>query len=251
MESQLRVRAPCAFVKLTDKGRPYLQRGVTTIMLKFLPPKTTSEMLIRALDERLPGRFDFFYLPRSRQRRARSIDMCFVNFIDHQSAVQATDFFSEEFASARFVVCQAGIQGLVPNLALFVLRFGMESLLSDEAPELFHRGHRLSVQEAFSVGMIAKGDLCAAVQELEHRLASREDDPKSEVQSVVWQVVFQGPLPRRGPEKGTSRSLTVSAEEPVADEISAAHHFFVDADTDMIAPLQAIVDSCQDVVVSL
>eukprot|EP00439_Symbiodinium_sp_Y106_P005278 s7580_g1.t1 len=74
MDSQLWVRAPCAFVKITDKGRPYLQPGVTTIMLKFLPPKTTSEMLIQALDERLPGRFDFFFLPRSRQRRTRSID---------------------------------------------------------------------------------------------------------------------------------------------------------------------------------
>eukprot|EP00439_Symbiodinium_sp_Y106_P006338 s2301_g1.t1 len=99
--------------------------------------------------------------------------------------------------------------------------------------------------------MIAEGDLCTAVQELENRLALREEDPKSEVQSVVWQVVFQGPLPRRGLEGGKSRCHSVPVEELVEVQYPPAHHFFVDADGDMTAPLQAIVDSCQDVVVSL
>ncbi|CAK9021364.1 unnamed protein product [Durusdinium trenchii] len=57
------------------------------------------------------------YYPRSRRRRKRNIDMCFINFVDHPSEVLAGEHLAKELESSWVAVRQAGVQGFLPNIA--------------------------------------------------------------------------------------------------------------------------------------
>ncbi|CAK9033507.1 unnamed protein product [Durusdinium trenchii] len=109
-------------VRLADEDRFHLEDGATTIMLKFLPPKLASETLMELVDQVAPGRYDLFYYPRSRHRRKRNIDMCFINFVDHPSAVLAGEHLAKELESSWVAVRQAGVQGFLPNIAYYVTK---------------------------------------------------------------------------------------------------------------------------------
>eukprot|EP00440_Ansanella_granifera_P048237 gb/GFBE01052255.1/.p1 GENE.gb/GFBE01052255.1/~~gb/GFBE01052255.1/.p1 ORF type:complete len:273 (+),score=29.97 gb/GFBE01052255.1/:1-819(+) len=133
----------------------YLEDGATTIIIRGLPPRATTEKLVCKLDTFLHGKYDFVYVPQTRHRQI-SIGLGFVNFIDHASAKLAFDFFSKEgqersraWTSPR--VSQAATQGLGPNLAFFLVSAGPDEIENPYAPQVFQHGIRMpSLADAIS-----------------------------------------------------------------------------------------------------
>eukprot|EP00440_Ansanella_granifera_P070415 gb/GFBE01076408.1/.p1 GENE.gb/GFBE01076408.1/~~gb/GFBE01076408.1/.p1 ORF type:complete len:301 (+),score=30.86 gb/GFBE01076408.1/:1-903(+) len=125
----------------------YLEDGVTTLMMRGLPPRDTAENLVCRLNSFMPGKFDFVYVPRARRRNS-SIGLAFVNCVDHASAKLAFEFFwkegqerSSSWTTPR--VSQAFTQGLGPNLAFFVASSGPEQFENPNAPQVFQHGVRV------------------------------------------------------------------------------------------------------------
>jgi len=76
--------------------------------------------------------------------------MAFINFVDHAFARLAVHLFREAAAIpswSRTRVSQARIQGLGPNLAYFILRFGEAAVHEPDAPAVFVNGMHASLQD--------------------------------------------------------------------------------------------------------
>lgn len=175
-------------VRLADEERFHLEEGATTIMLKFLPPKLSraGETLLRTIDEVAPCKYDLFYSPRSRHRKARNIDMCFINFLDHESAVVAGEHLVKVFEASWVAVRQAGVQGFLPNIAYYVTKSGYDALFQDNAPKIFQSGEQQTVADAFGSGLISQEKIWVAVQALEPQKARQEAE--NQAQGIEWEV---------------------------------------------------------------
>lgn len=130
----------------------FLQEGDTTIMLRSLPAVTTTASLMSVLGPSFIGRYDFLYLPRCSRHPHRIVEMAFINFVDHQDALRAVQVFqhvtAEEPSWSRTRISQARIQGLGPNLAYFILRFGETAVSAPDAPLVLDKGLLADLSEA-------------------------------------------------------------------------------------------------------
>lgn len=93
---------------------------VTTLMIRGIPCSFTQESLLALIDEAgLKGKYNFFYLPRDRNRSS-NLGYAFINFCDQQSAELCTATFegvplSPDRSKKSLMISPADIQGL-PSL---------------------------------------------------------------------------------------------------------------------------------------
>eukprot|EP00438_Fugacium_kawagutii_P017980 Skav206732 [mRNA] locus=scaffold2729:45452:46045:+ [translate_table: standard] len=116
----------------------------TSLVLKRIPFRCTSVILLEMLDKIAEGQYDFVHLPYH-VRNHRHLSLAFVNFLDHWTATAAFMWLSTPAncpqGLARGTQVHWGqIHGLGPNLAHIVARFGIGSLDPPYAPFVFLRG---------------------------------------------------------------------------------------------------------------
>ncbi|CAJ1348469.1 unnamed protein product [Effrenium voratum] len=246
---------PKATIRLVEEGRFYLDETATTIMLKFLPPRLVSDVLLHTMDEVAQNKYDFFFFPRSRQRRTRNIDMCFVNFVDHASAVRAGEHLSKVLEPDWIAVCQAGVQGFLPNVAFFVMKSGYDALWQDNAPMIFQAGQKISTTEAFASGLISQEKLWECLRGLRQR-----QEVKTPSRNKVWEVEVRQTLQgSSGSSNGTHAkdALTSSStdSDPAKGEGASnslvSHRFAVESVEELGLQLAQILATCGELVVSL
>eukprot|EP00434_Breviolum_minutum_P035658 symbB.v1.2.031569.t1/scaffold3637.1/size52925/7 len=127
---------------VTEARPPHPQAA--SLVLKRLPPRCTTAILIQVLDTICPARYDYIHLPLDHQTH-KNMSLAFLNFADHEAAVRAFSFlsrpsdFPEAFAPSTKVVWGA-IHGLGPNLAHFIARYGIRALDPPFAPLVFEDG---------------------------------------------------------------------------------------------------------------
>ncbi|KAL2342826.1 hypothetical protein Fmac_004111 [Flemingia macrophylla] len=128
----------------------------TTLMIKNIPNKYTSKMLLAAIDEQCKGTYDFLYLPIDFKNKC-NVGYAFINMIDPSQIIpfhQAFDgkkwekFNSEKVASLAY----ARIQGK----ASLIAHFQNSSLMNEDKrcrPILFHTdGPNAGDPEPFPMG---------------------------------------------------------------------------------------------------
>ncbi|BAT73162.1 hypothetical protein VIGAN_01062400 [Vigna angularis var. angularis] len=128
----------------------------TTLMIKNIPNKYTSKMLLAAIDEQCKGTYDFLYLPIDFKNKC-NVGYAFINMIDPGQIIpfhQAFDgkkwekFNSEKVASLAY----ARIQGK----ASLIAHFQNSSLMNEDKrcrPILFHTdGPNAGDPEPFPMG---------------------------------------------------------------------------------------------------
>jgi len=171
----------------------------TAIMLRRLPPKLATEKLLQVLDA-IGGGYDFVYMPHGRQKN-RNVALAFVNFVDATRARSALQYFASgshyPLLGHALRVSQADIQGLGPNLAFFVARFGLKEVENPHAPRVFENGRPISVLEATT--RYVTMDLLA---EASKRLLSTVPSPQ------------QRTPPSRGYGQASSSSSSASSSRP-------------------------------------
>ncbi|XP_041014345.1 protein MEI2-like 4 isoform X1 [Juglans microcarpa x Juglans regia] len=129
----------------------------TTLMIKNIPNKYTSKMLMAAIDERHPGSYDFIYLPIDFKNKC-NVGYAFINMKDPNLIIpfyQAFDgkkwekFNSEKVASLAY----ARIQGI----AALIAHFQNSSLMNEDKrcrPILFNTdGANAGDQVPFPMGV--------------------------------------------------------------------------------------------------
>lgn len=128
-----------------------LEEGATTIMLRSLPASTTTSSLMTMLGLPVVGFYDFLYRQQCSRQPNRIVEMAFINFVDQSFARLAVQLFQEASTMiqswSRTRVSQARVQGLAPNLAYFLLRFGEGAMLGPDAPLVFANGVPASLQD--------------------------------------------------------------------------------------------------------
>lgn len=130
--------------------------GRTTLMIKNIPNKYTSKMLLAAIDEYCRGTYDFLYLPIDFKNKC-NVGYAFINMIDARQIIpfyQAFDgkkwekFNSEKVASLAY----ARIQGK----SALIAHFQNSSLMNEDKrcrPILFHtEGPNAGDPEPFPMG---------------------------------------------------------------------------------------------------
>ncbi|PIA31373.1 hypothetical protein AQUCO_05000040v1 [Aquilegia coerulea] len=113
----------------------------TTLMIKNIPNKYTSKMLLAAIDERHRGKYDFIYLPIDFKNKC-NVGYAFINMIDPLQIVPFYQAFNgkkwEKFNSEKVAsLAYARIQGK----AALVAHFQNSSLMNEDKrcrPILFH-----------------------------------------------------------------------------------------------------------------
>uniref|UniRef100_A0A2P2M990 Uncharacterized protein MANES_06G126700 n=1 Tax=Rhizophora mucronata TaxID=61149 RepID=A0A2P2M990_RHIMU len=113
----------------------------TTLMIKNIPNKYTSKMLLAAIDEHCRGSYDFLYLPIDFKNKC-NVGYAFVNIIDPQQIIPFHKAFNgkkwEKFNSEKVAsLAYARIQGK----AALVAHFQNSSLMNEDKrcrPILFH-----------------------------------------------------------------------------------------------------------------
>ncbi|CAJ1329511.1 unnamed protein product [Effrenium voratum] len=121
-----------------------LDAGATAIMMRRLPAKFGAESLLQVLDQIAKGSYDFVYVPHDK-RKDRNLSLAFMNFVDHETAQKAFEFFrnvQHPSMGPSVRVSQADIQGLGNNLAYFLARFGLQEMNNPHAPMIFENGAR-------------------------------------------------------------------------------------------------------------
>lgn len=127
---------------VTEGGPPHAQAA--SLVLKRLPPRCTTAVLMQVLDTICPGKYDYIHLPLDHQTH-KNMSLAFLNFADHEAALRAfaslsrPSDFPEAFAPSTKVVWGA-IHGLGPNLAHFLARYGRRALDPPYAPLVFQNG---------------------------------------------------------------------------------------------------------------
>lgn len=128
----------------------------TTLMIKNIPNKYTSKMLLAAIDEQHRGTYDFIYLPIDFKNKC-NVGYAFINMIDPLQIVPFYQAFNgkkwEKFNSEKVAyLAYARIQGK----AALVAHFQNSSLMNEDKrcrPILFHSdGPNAGDQEPFPMG---------------------------------------------------------------------------------------------------
>ncbi|XP_042438039.1 protein MEI2-like 4 [Zingiber officinale] len=128
----------------------------TTLMIKNIPNKYTSKMLLSAIDENHRGTYDFIYLPIDFKNKC-NVGYAFINMINPQHIVQFYQSFNgkkwEKFNSEKVAsLAYARIQGK----SALIAHFQNSSLMNEDKrcrPILFHTdGPNAGDQEPFPVG---------------------------------------------------------------------------------------------------
>ncbi|KAK4488723.1 hypothetical protein RD792_004503 [Penstemon davidsonii] len=128
----------------------------TTLMLKNIPNKYTSKMLLAAIDERHRGTYDFIYLPIDFKNKC-NVGYAFINMTDPSLIVHFYQTFNgkkwEKFNSEKVAtLAYARIQGK----AALVAHFQNSSLMNEDKrcrPILFHtNGPNAGDQVPFPMG---------------------------------------------------------------------------------------------------
>ncbi|XP_021722989.1 protein MEI2-like 4 isoform X1 [Chenopodium quinoa] len=146
--------------KLYELDLDRIRRGEdnrTTLMIKNIPNKYTSKMLMAAIDERHRGTYDFIYLPIDFKNKC-NVGYAFINMIDPSHIISCYEtlngkkwekFNSEKVASLAY----ARIQGK----AALVAHFQNSSLMNEDKrcrPILFHSdGTNAGDQVPFPMGV--------------------------------------------------------------------------------------------------
>ncbi|KAJ7529187.1 hypothetical protein O6H91_15G037100 [Diphasiastrum complanatum] len=129
----------------------------TTLMIKNIPNKYTSKMLLVSIDEHHHGTYDFIYLPIDFKNKC-NVGYAFINMIDASHIVPFYQAFNgkkwEKFNSEKVAsLAYARIQGK----AALVSHFQNSSLMNEDKrcrPILFHsEGPNVGDQEPFPVGV--------------------------------------------------------------------------------------------------
>ncbi|KAJ4897468.1 Protein MEI2-like 1 [Raphanus sativus] len=130
--------------------------GRTTLMLKNIPNKYTSKMLLSAIDEHCKGTYDFLYLPIDFKNKC-NVGYAFINLVEPEKIVPFYKAFNgkkwEKFNSEKVAtLTYARIQGKVALIA----HFQNSSLMNEDKrcrPILFHTdGPNAGDQEPFPMG---------------------------------------------------------------------------------------------------
>ncbi|XP_057728407.1 protein MEI2-like 1 isoform X2 [Arachis stenosperma] len=128
----------------------------TTLMIKNIPNKYTSKMLLAAIDEQCRGTYDFLYLPIDFKNKC-NVGYAFINMIDPGQIIQFHQAFNgkkwEKFNSEKVaVLAYARIQGK----AALIAHFQNSSLMNEDKrcrPILFHTdGPNAGDPEPFPLG---------------------------------------------------------------------------------------------------
>ncbi|XP_078441646.1 protein MEI2-like 4 [Wolffia australiana] len=133
------------------------QDSRTTLMIKNIPNKYTSKMLLASIDERHRGTYDFIYLPIDFKNKC-NVGYAFINMVDPLQIIPFFQTFNgkkwEKFNSEKVAsLAYARIQG---KQAL-VAHFQNSSLMNEDKrcrPILFHTdGPHAGDQEPFPMGI--------------------------------------------------------------------------------------------------
>ncbi|CAA7035116.1 unnamed protein product [Microthlaspi erraticum] len=128
----------------------------TTLMIKNIPNKYTSKMLLSAIDEHCKGTYDFLYLPIDFKNKC-NVGYAFINLIEPEKIVPFFKAFNgkkwEKFNSEKVAtLTYARIQGKIALIA----HFQNSSLMNEDKrcrPILFHTdGPNAGDQEPFPMG---------------------------------------------------------------------------------------------------
>ncbi|KAL4584679.1 hypothetical protein LXL04_009287 [Taraxacum kok-saghyz] len=130
--------------------------GRTTLMIKNIPNKYSSVMLLAAIDEHNQGTYDFIYLPLDFKNKC-NMGYAFINMIDPLQIVQFHKWFHgkkwEKFHSGK-VACLA--YGRIQGKAALIAHFQESSLMNEDKcchPILFTTdGPNAGNQEPFPLG---------------------------------------------------------------------------------------------------
>ncbi|XP_072978531.1 protein MEI2-like 4 isoform X1 [Typha angustifolia] len=129
----------------------------TTLMIKNIPNKYTSKMLLAAIDENHRGTYDFIYLPIDFKNKC-NVGYAFINMIDPKHIVSFYKTFNgkkwEKFNSEKVAsLAYARIQGK----SALIAHFQNSSLMNEDKrcrPILFHSdGPNAGDQEPFPMGV--------------------------------------------------------------------------------------------------
>ncbi|CAK9171910.1 unnamed protein product [Ilex paraguariensis] len=132
----------------------------TTLMIKNIPNKYTSKMLLAAIDERHRGTYDFFYLPIDFKNKC-NVGYAFINMIDPPLIIPFYQAFNgkkwEKFNSEKVAsLAYARIQGK----AALIAHFQNSSLMNEDKrcrPILFHTdGPNAGDQVPFPMGVTVR-----------------------------------------------------------------------------------------------
>ncbi|XP_057995409.1 protein MEI2-like 1 isoform X2 [Hevea brasiliensis] len=130
--------------------------GRTTLMIKNIPNKYTSKMLLAAIDEHCRGTYDFIYLPIDFKNKC-NVGYAFINMTDPQQIIPFHKAFNgkkwEKFNSEKVAsLAYARIQGK----AALIAHFQNSSLMNEDKrcrPILFHTdGPNAGDPEPFPMG---------------------------------------------------------------------------------------------------
>ncbi|MED6160191.1 Protein MEI2-like 4 [Stylosanthes scabra] len=128
----------------------------TTLMIKNIPNKYTSKMLLAAIDEQCRGTYDFLYLPIDFKNKC-NVGYAFINMVDASQIIPFHQAFNgkkwEKFNSEKVAsLAYARIQGK----ASLIAHFQNSSLMNEDKrcrPILFHTdGPNAGDPEPFPMG---------------------------------------------------------------------------------------------------
>ncbi|KAE9610178.1 putative RNA recognition motif domain, mei2/Mei2-like RNA recognition [Lupinus albus] len=150
----------------------------TTLMIKNIPNKYTSKMLLVAIDEHCRGTYDFLYLPIDFKNKC-NVGYAFINMIDPAQIIPFYQAFNgkkwEKFNSEKVAsLTYARIQGK----ASLIAHFQNSSLMNEDKrcrPILFHTdGPNAGDMEPFPVGANIR------VRPRKSRTGSNNEDNRSQ-----------------------------------------------------------------------
>jgi len=106
--------------------------------------------------------------------------------------------------------------------------------------------------EAIAAGVFSEEQMWPVVQQLEQRISTRAD-PKSKAQCIVWEIVYEGPIPTRISTQLAHRSFSSRQLTDLVElDVLYPHYVFVDDDEQHLAEhLEKVFRQCQEVLVCL
>ncbi|CAK9045030.1 unnamed protein product [Durusdinium trenchii] len=192
-----------------------LEDGLTTIMLRRVPPEMTMASLLAFLDGFAAGKYDFVYLPFDR-RKEMNIALAFVNFVDPPSARMAfTLLVSGVFESMSNVrVSAANVQGFSTNLAYFIARFGLQAVLQPNAPVVLQAGQVIDVQLA--IAMHVTQDLLREAHKLvqAERMGHGQEGSVRRSKRFMWNLESSSDACLAGEHSASQEQLENGGETP-------------------------------------